>query len=338
MIEEAIQAALAGKDLSREQAKQAFDEIMSGAVETGQIKELLIALRDKGETVEEISGAAESMRAVVAAVKPNLGRPLLDVVGTGGDNKGTINVSTCSAIVAAGAGCFVAKHGNRSVSSKCGSADVLEALGVKIDTSAERNAELIEKIGIAFLFAPVHHPAMRFAMPARKEIGTRTIFNILGPITNPASAQTYLLGVFDLELAEKLASVLASLKTEHALVVHGVDGFDEISASNATTVFEVRGGAVEKSEISPEQFGFERVSEEEVKADTAEENASILRAILSGEEKGAKRNIVLLNAGAAIYANNQAESIARGIERAKESIDSGAALKKLELLVEESNK
>ena len=338
MIEEAIELAVAGKDLSREQAKQAFDEIMSGAVEKEQIKKLLVALRDKGETVEEISGAAESMRAVVAAVKPNVDKSLLDVVGTGGDNKGTINVSTCSAIVAAGAGCIVAKHGNRSVSSKCGSADVLESLGVKIDTSAEKNTVLIEKIGIAFLFAPVHHPAMKFAMPARKEIGTRTIFNILGPITNPASAKTYLLGVFDLELAEKLANVLASLKTEHALVVHGVDGFDEISASNATTVFEVKQGSVEKSEISPEQFGFEMVSEDEVKADTAEENASILRAILSGEEKGAKRNIVLLNAGAAIYANNQAESISQGIEKAKQSIDSGAALKKLDLLVEESNK
>ncbi len=338
MIEEAIQTASAGNDLSKEQAKQAFDEIMSGAVEKEQIKQLLIALRDKGETVEEISGAAESMRAVVAAVKPNVDRPLLDVVGTGGDNKGTINVSTCSAIVAAGVGCLVAKHGNRSVSSKCGSADVLEALGVKIDTPAEKNAELIEKIGIAFLFAPVHHPAMKYAMPARKEIGARTIFNILGPITNPASAQTYLLGVFNLELAEKLANVLASLKTEHALVVHGVDGFDEISASNPTTVFEVRQGSVEKSEISPEQFGFESAAEEEVKADTVEENASILRAILSGEENGAKRNIILLNAGAAIYANNQAESIAQGIEKAKQSIESGAALKKLALLVKGSNK
>ena len=311
---------------------------MSGKVETTQLKEFLIALRDKGETVEEISGAAESMRAVVAQVKPAVSEPLLDVVGTGGDNKGTINVSTCSAIVAAGAGCVVAKHGNRSVSSKCGSADVLETLGVKIDTSTEKNAELIEGIGLAFLFAPVHHPAMKFAMPARKEIGTRTIFNILGPITNPANAQTYLLGVFELGLAEKLANVLAALNTKHALVVHGMDGFDEVSVSGATTVFEVKCGKVEMFEISPEQFGFEVCEEGAVTADTAEENAAVLKAILSGEEKGCKRNIVLLNAGAAIYANNKAESIEGGIELAKQSIDSGKALEKLDKLIEESNK
>lgn len=338
MIEKAIEKVSAGKDLSRQEAKALFDEIMQGKVETGLLAQFLKALAEKGEAVEEIIGAAESMRSVVACVKPRVKGDLLDVVGTGGDKKGTFNVSTAAAIVAAGAGCLAAKHGNRSVSSKCGAADVLETLGVKIDLPAEKNAELVEKIGIAFLFAPCHHPAMRYAMPARKMLGIRTIFNILGPITNPANAQTYLLGVFDLQLAEKLAAVLAGLKVKHALVVHGNDGFDEISLSDKTTVFEVQGSKIKRYEISPEQFGFNLCSEQEVAGETAEKNAEILRNILSGKEKGAKRDIVLLNAGAAIYANGKAGSIKEGIEKARESIDSGMALKKLNELIELSNK
>ncbi len=338
MIVEATEKVKKKEDMAREETRKLFDEIMSGKVETKALAEFLKALAEKGETVEEIIGAAESMRAVVTKVEPKVEEPLLDVVGTGGDKKSTINVSTASAIVAAGAGCIVAKHGNRSVSSKCGSADVLENLGVKIDTSPEKNAGIIEKIGIAFLFAPMHHPAMKYAIPARKQLGTRTIFNILGPITNPAGAQTYLLGVFDAGLAEKLAGVLAGLNTKHALVVHGNDGFDEISLSDATTVFEVKEGNVKKYEISPEQFGFEKGGETDVAAETVEENAEILKKVLSGEETGPKRDIVLLNAGAAIYANDKAKSIEEGVEKAKESISNGSALKKLEALIEESNR
>ncbi len=338
MIGQFVEKASKGENLSRKEAREAFDLIMAGKVETPEIKELLIALRDKGETIDEISGAAESMKDVVANVSPKTDKPLLDIVGTGGDCKSTINVSTASAFVAAGAGCIVAKHGNRSVSSKCGSADVLEKLGVKLECGNEKNTRMIEKIGIAFLFAPCHHPAMKFAIPARKEIGTRTIFNILGPLTNPANAQTFLLGIFSLELAENLAGVLANLKIGHALVVHGNDGFDEISVSDATTVFEVKGGKIERYEISPEQFGFQRANERDIKVSSIEENATVLKAILSGKEKDAKRDIVVFNAGAAIYVNNLASSIGEGIEKARQSIDSGSALKKLEQLVEESGK
>lgn len=338
MIEKATEKVGKGEDLARQEAKDLFDEIMSGKVETGALAEFLKALAEKGETIEEIIGAAESMRAVVADVKTAVQADLLDIVGTGGDKKNTINVSTAAAFVAAGAGCIVAKHGNRSVSSKCGSADVLQKLGVKIDLPPEKNTALIEKIGIAYLFAPCHHPAMKYAMPARKQLGIRTIFNILGPITNPANAQTYLLGVFDLALAEKLAKVLAGLNTKHALVVHGNDGFDEISLSDATMVFEVQGGEVKRFEIKPEQFDFERCGEKEVAAETVEENAGILKAILSGRETGPKRNIILLNAGAGIYVNGRAASIGEGVEKARQSIESGKALQKLQQLVKESNR
>ncbi len=338
MIEEAIERGQQKQDLSREESKAVFDEIMRGKAETEQIASFLKALAEKRETVDEIVGAAESMKAAVAAVKPKVDSPLLDIVGTGGDKKHAINVSTASAFVAAGAGCYVAKHGNRSVSSKCGSADVLERLGVNIECSSEKNAELIEKIGIAFMFAPCHHPAMKYAMPARRQLGIRTIFNILGPITNPAHAETFLLGVFDLGLAEKLASVLSRLDIKKALVVHGNDGFDEISLSCSTTVFEVAGKSLKRYEISPGQFGFALCNEEDVKGEDAVENARVLKSILEGKEQGPKRDIVLLNSGAAVYANWKAESIASGIEKARQSIDSGSAMQKLRQLVEESNR
>ncbi|MFH1587685.1 MAG: anthranilate phosphoribosyltransferase, partial [Candidatus Diapherotrites archaeon] len=319
MIMESISKVVEGNDLSREEARETFDEIMKGEATPAQIACLITALRMKGETVDEITGAAESMRDVVAEVMPNVKGELLDVVGTGGDKKNTFNISTASAIVAAGAGCYVAKHGNRAVSSGSGAADVLEKLGVKIDCNNEKNAELIEKVGIAFLFAPCHHPAMRHAIGPRKEIGIRTIFNILGPITNPANAKTFLLGVYDLELAEKLANVLANMGLKKALVVHGNDGCDEISISDPTTIFEVENGKVKKSEISPQDFGLERAKPEEITVKSIEESANAIQGVLSGEEKGAKRNTVLLNAGAAIYANGKAGSIKEGIELAKES-------------------
>lgn len=338
MIKECIGKVVEGEDLTKEETRQAFDEIMSGKASDAQIAALIVALRLKGETVDEISAAAESMRAVVADVKPKVEGELLDVVGTGGDKKHTINISTIAAIVAAGAGCNVAKHGNRSVSSKCGSADVLEKLGVKIDCDNKKNVELIEKIGIAYLFAPCHHPAMKYAIGPRKEIGVRTIFNILGPITNPANAKTYLLGVFNKELAEKLANALANLGVKKALVVHGNDGFDEISLSSSTTVYEVEEGRVKNYEIKPEDFGLERCKEKEVSTDTVEECAEAMKNILTGKEKGPKRDVVLLNAGAAIYANGKAKDIVEGIKKAKQAIDSGKALEKLEKLIEESSK
>ncbi|MCX6798825.1 MAG: anthranilate phosphoribosyltransferase [Candidatus Diapherotrites archaeon] len=336
-IEEASERVSAGNDLTRAETRELFDEIMRGKVPTEPLAAFLKALAEKGESIEEIIGAAESMRAVVACVKPKVKGDLLDIVGTGGDKKNSFNVSTCAAFVAAGAGCIVAKHGNRSVSSKCGAADVLEKLGVKIDLPPEKNAELLEKIGIAFLFAPCHHPAMRHAMPARKMLGTRTIFNILGPLTNPAGAQTYLLGVFDLSLAEKLASALAKLRIRRALVVHGRDGFDEISLCAPTAVFDVAGGKVGKYEIAPEKFGLKNCAEAELGVAGAEESAEAIKNILCGKEKGAKMDIVLINAGAAIYANGMAESIAEGIELARKSIESGAAMEKLKALVELSN-
>jgi anthranilate phosphoribosyltransferase len=338
MMKEAIAAVVEGKDLSRKEAKEVFDEIMQGKATDAQIAALLVGLRMKGETSDEIAGAAESMRKVVAKVEPKVKERLLDVVGTGGDKKGTINVSTAAAIVAAGAGCVVAKHGNRSVSSRSGAADVFQQLGVKIELTNVQNSRVIENIGIAFLFAPIHHPAMKYAIGPRREIGVRTIFNILGPITNPANAQTYLLGVYDRKVAEKIADSFVALGVEKALVVSGDDGCDEISLCGPTTVFEVENGKVKNYKIKPEDFGFKKCKEQDVCVDGAMESAADIRKIFEGELKGAKRNIIALNAGAAIYANKKAKSIKEGIEMAKESIDSGKALEKLEMLVKESNK
>ncbi|MFH1391578.1 MAG: anthranilate phosphoribosyltransferase [Candidatus Diapherotrites archaeon] len=337
MILEATEKISGKNNLTREEAKVVFDEIMKGKATHEQIVKLLLALNEKGESIEEIQGACESMRSVVAKVTYSGDEDILDVVGTGGDGKSSFNVSTTSAIVAAGAGCIVAKHGNRSVSSKSGAADVLEALGVNIETSAERNSEILSKIGLAFMFAPKHHPAMKYAIGPRKEIGKRTIFNILGPITNPANANTYLLGAYSEELAEKLAFVLAGLDTKHALVVHG-SGFDEATLTGKTTVFAVLDGKVGKTEITPEQFGLKLCKEEDLAVENAKESSEIVKKILKGEEQGAKRNTILLNAGIAIFANGKAKSIEEGIEKARGSIDSGKALEKLNLLIEESNK
>lgn len=338
MIKEAISDVVEGKDLSRKEAKEVFDEIMQGKATDAQIAALLVALRMKGETSDEISGAAESMKAVVAKVEPGIKEKLLDVVGTGGDQKGTINVSTAAAIVAAGAGCVVAKHGNRSVSSRSGAADVLQQLGVKIELTNVQNARLIENIGIAFLFAPMHHPAMKYAIGPRKEIGVRTIFNIVGPITNPANAKTCLLGTYSGELAEKIANTFVAIGIEKALVVHGDDGCDEISLCSPTTVFEVGKGKVKKYKIRPEEFGFKRCKEKDVCVADVVESASDIRKIFEGKLEGPKRDIIALNAGAAIYANRKAKSIKEGIKMAEKSIDSKAALEKLEMLIKESNR
>lgn len=335
MIKEAISKIIEGKDLTKEESRKVFDYIMDGQATSAQIASFITALRLKGETIEEIQGAAESMRSVVAKVNYKGAGDILDVVGTGGDGKNTFNISTISSIVCAGAGCIVAKHGNRSVSSQSGSADVLESLNVNIETSSEKNSEIISKIGFAFLFAPKHHPAMKYAIGPRKEIGIRTIFNILGPITNPAAANTYLLGAYSKELAEKLAFVLAGLKTKRAFVVHG-SGYDEVALTGKTLAFKVEHGKVEKKELDPKDFGFETCKEEDLKVNNPKESAELIQKILKGEEQGPKRNVVLLNAGLGIHANNKAASFEDGIEMAKESIDSGKALEKLEQLIKES--
>ncbi len=337
LIEEATEKAGRKKNLSRRETKQLFDEIMSGKIETGLLAAFLKALAEKGETAGEIAGAAESMRAAAATVKPNVKGNLLDIVGTGGDKKNAINASTAAAIVAASAGCLVAKHGNRGISSKSGSADVLEKLGVKIDLNPEQNARLIEKIGIAFLFAPCHHPAMKHAMPARKILGIRTIFNILGPLTNPSNAQTMLLGCFDQGLAEKIAAALARLRIKHALVVHGLDGFDEISLCSNTRVFEVKGKKINPFEVSPEQFGFARAKEEQLKVETTEQAALEIKAIFENKMHGPKKDFISLNAGAGIYVNGKARTIKEGIEKAAKAIEEGKAMQKLCQLAKESN-
>ncbi|MDO8647282.1 MAG: anthranilate phosphoribosyltransferase [Candidatus Diapherotrites archaeon] len=337
MIEDALNQAFAGKSLGKEQARQAFDKIMSGRVETQELSGFLKALAKKGETIEEILGAAESMNSFVSKVNPKVNAELLDVVGTGGDAKDCINASTAAAIIASAAGCLVAKHGNRKVSSNSGAADVLENLGVNINLSPRQNEAMIEKTGFAFLFAPLHHPAMKHAAEARKQLGIRTIFNLVGPLTNPASAQTMLLGVFNAELAEKYSKIISQMSLSHALIVNGIDGFDEISICNSTRVFEVFQGVVKTYEISPEQFGLERASEKELQVSNAEESANEIKEIFCGK-KSAKADFALLNAGAAIYVNGNAKSIAEGIKTAQAAIDKGAAKRKLEEIIEESNR
>jgi len=337
MIVEALSKIVEQKNLSREESEQTFDEIMSGTATSAQISSLITALRMKEETIEEIQGAAESMRNVVAKVNYTGKEKILDVVGTGGDGKQSFNISTASAIVAAGANCIVAKHGNKSVSSKSGAADVLQALGVNIETSAERNSEILSKIGFAFLFAPKHHPAMKYAIGPRKEIGFRTIFNILGPITNPAGASTYLLGTYNENLAEKLANVLAGLNIDKALVVHG-SGFDEACLTGKTIAFKVENNEVVKREFSAKEFGFNECDEKDLIVNTPTESAQVIKSILEGKEIGPKKDVVLLNAGLAIYANEKAKKPEEGIELARKSIESGKALEKLEALIEESQK
>jgi len=322
-------------DLSRAQARDAFDRIMSGDATPSQISSFITALRMKGETPQEIQGAAASMRQAARSVSYEGDGPLLDVVGTGGDEKHTFNVSTTSSFVAAGAGCTVAKHGNRSVSSKSGSADVLETLGINIETNAEENERLLNDVGMAFLFAPAHHPAMKHAIGPRREIGIRTIFNILGPITNPADADHYLLGAYSEELARKLADALSGLDTERSLVVHG-SGYDEVALTGPTTVFHVSGADVEETRIEPEEFGFDRCEEEDLSVEGPDESARSMKGILDGTITGPRRSIIELNAGLAIYTTGSVKSMEEGVDQARESIRSGSAREKLEELKDRS--
>jgi len=317
--------------LSRAEAAHCMAELMSGALSAAQMAALLTALRMKGEAIEEITGFAESMRALATRV-PTQRRPLVDTCGTGGDRLGTFNISTTAAFVVAGAGVAVAKHGNRSASSMCGSADVLEALGVDINLDPVSVGRCIDTIGIGFLFARSLHPAMKHVGPIRQELKVRTVFNILGPLTNPAGADGQVLGVFSRELVSPLAHVLLGLGTRHAFVVAGGDGLDEVSLSAPTTVSEVRDGAVVSYELTPESLGFEAAPVSALRGGDAAANAAILRDVLGGSP-GPRRDIILLNAAPAIVAGGGAPDLQAGIALARQSIDSGAALGKLNELI-----
>ena len=331
MIQEALGALLDGRDLSREQARRAMDAIMAGEATPGQIGGLLVALRIKGETPEEITGFAEAIRDHVLAVRPQRD-DLVDTCGTGGDGQATINVSTAAALVAAAAGAAVAKHGNRAVSSASGSADVLEALGFSLEAPPERIARSIDELGFGFLFAPTHHPGFRHAAPVRRELATRTVFNVLGPLTNPAGARAQIVGVYDPELVPTIAEVLAQLGARRAFVVHGAFGVDELSPAGPNLVCEVVDGGVRRREIDPLDLGVPRCEPNELRGGSPQENAAVIRAVFSGRERGAKRDAILLNAAGAIAAGGHADDLRDGLEVAREALDSGAAAERLQAL------
>lgn len=336
MIKEAIIKLSKKQDLTYAEAETVMDEIMSGQATPVQMSAYLTALSLKGETIDEITASAAGMRAHCIKLLHNL--DVLEIVGTGGDGSNSFNISTTSSLVIAAGDVPVAKHGNRAASSKSGAADVLEALGVKITLTPERSAEILKKINICFLFAQNYHIAMKYVAPIRKELGIRTVFNILGPLSNPAGANMELMGVYDQSLVEPLAQVMANLGVNRGMVVYGQDSLDEISMCAPTSVCEIRDGKFTSYEITPEQFGYERCEKGALTGGTPAENAEITKAILKGEEKGPKRQAVCLNAGAALYIAGKAASIEEGVKLAESLIDSGAALKKLEEFVEETNK
>lgn len=349
MIREMIQEVVNGKDLSEEEMISVMEEIMEGKATDAQIGAFITALRMKGETIAEITGAAKVMRAKATPIRIqnnavsidrdeiNVDREtIVDTCGTGGDGTSTFNVSTTTAFVAAGGGLKVAKHGNRSVSSQCGSADVLEALGVNLDVGPEVVEESIRTIGIGFLFAPKLHRAMKYAIGPRREVGIRSIFNVLGPLTNPAKANVQVLGVYESRLTSVMAEVLQRLGSTSALVVFGEGSYDEISIAGPTQVSELRDGAISNYSIEPEDFGMTRANISDIRGGDAEQNAAIVREILAGQP-GPKRDMVLLNAGATFYAARKAQDIREGINMAAESIDSGMAAQKLEQLIKKTN-
>jgi len=334
MIKEAILSLSKKQDLAYETAEAVMHEIMTGGASPVQMSAYLTALSLKGETITEITASAFGMRQHCIRLLHEV--DALEIVGTGGDHTNTFNISTAASIITAAAGVPVAKHGNRSASSQCGSADVLEALGVNIDLSPERSAKLLEQIGICFMFAQNYHIAMKFVAPVRKELGIRTIFNILGPLTNPAGAKMELMGVYDRELVEPLAQVLCNLGVKNAMVVHGEDGLDEISLCAETFVCEVKDGWVRSYTITPEQFGFKRCGHDDLKGGTPAENAEILRALLNGEQS-AKRDAAVLNAAAAMFITGKYESIEMAVKIANDVIDKGIAKQKLDDFVRYSN-
>ena len=335
MIRESIIKLSKKQNLTYLEAKEVMDEIMSGKATPVQMSAYLTALALKGETIDEITASAAGMRAHCIKLLHNM--DVLEIVGTGGDGSNSFNISTTASLVIAAGGVPVAKHGNRAASSKSGAADVLEALGVKITIPPEKSQELLGKIGICFLFAQNYHIAMKCVAPIRKELGIRTVFNILGPLSNPAGANMELMGVYDEALVEPLAQVMANLGVTRGMVVFGQDSLDEISMSAPTSVCEIKDGKFTSYVLTPEQFGYERCTKEELQGGTPQENAVITKAILEGKETGAKRHAVCLNAGAALYIAGKAASIEAGVKMAEQLIDSGAALKKLEEFIQKSN-
>jgi anthranilate phosphoribosyltransferase len=330
-IQEALARLLDGRDLSRDDARAVMEEVMRGEATPAQIGGFLVALRLKGETAAEITGCAEAMRAHVLAVRPQR-QDLVDTAGTGGDGARTFNISTAAALVAAAAGAGVAKHGNRAVSSASGSADVLEALGFRLDLSAKRIERSIDELGFGFLFAPSHHPAMRHAAPVRRELAARTVFNVLGPLTNPAGARAQVVGVYAPELVPTIASVLARLGARRAFVVHGAGGVDELSPAGPNLVCEVRSGRVHRREIDPLEFGVPRCRPTDLAGGSPAENGAAVREIFAGAP-GPKREAVLLNAAGAIAAGGHARDLPEGYRIAAQAVDSGAAAERLDLLV-----
>lgn len=328
IIQEAIAKLIEGQSLNQGEMTDVMNQIMSGEATDAQIGAFLIALRIKGESVEEISGAASVMREKATPIQTKHS-VIVDTCGTGGDHSGTFNISTTAAFVTAGAGLCVAKHGNRAATSKSGSADVLKALGVNIEATPEIMSRCLDEVGIGFLFAVSLHGAMKYAIGPRREVGARTVFNVLGPLTNPAGAKRQVIGVYSPALTETLATVLGNLGSEHVLVVHGSDGLDEMTLTGSTRVSELKNGSVSTYDVSPEDFGLSVAQASDLVGGEADENAAITLAILKGEQ-GPKRDIVLLNAAAAIVAGGKASDLAEGIQVATEAIDSGKAMEKLE--------
>lgn len=348
-MKEIIAKLVRAEDLSEEEARRAMTEIMEGRATEAQIAAFLVGLRLKGETIPEITGCARVMREKVLRIEIdkesididrediNFDREtIIDTCGTGGDGTNTFNVSTATALVVSGGGCLVAKHGNRSVSSQCGSADVVRSLGVNIDITPERVKSCVEQVGIGFFYAPLYHSAMKYALPVRTQLGVRTIFNLLGPLTNPAGANVQVLGVYDVKLTEKIANVLLNLGTRSALVVYGEGSFDEISIVGKTFVSQVKDGHVVNYQIQPEDFGMKRASLGDIRGGNAAENAEIILSVLKGKE-GAPRDMVVLNAAAAFMVSGRSDDWKKGIAYAEEVIESGRALAKLKALVEFTN-
>jgi len=339
-VREVLNRLVEKENLTRDETYRLFSSIMEGELTDVQIAGILVALRSKGETVDEIAGATEVLREKSRKVplREELRKRVVDTCGTGGDLKGTFNISTTVGLVVASCGVPVAKHGNRSVSSRCGSADILESFGVKIDLEPEQVARCIEELGFGFMFAPKFHPAMASVVRPRKELGIRTIFNVLGPMTNPAGAVRQLMGVYDERLTEKLAEVLLKLGTERAFIVHGKDGTDEITISDATKVTEIKNGEIKSYTVTPEDFGLLRAPFSEIKGgESLEENREIVRRVLTGEEKGAKRDVVALNAGFALVAGGRVEKVEEGIEMAVKAMDEGRPYELLCRLVKLTN-
>lgn len=336
MMQEAIQKVVDGQNLTQEEAKNVMNMMLSGVSTQAQLGAFLTAMRMKGETLEELTGFVSVLKEKAKHIMPNT-KNYVDLVGTGGDRTFTFNISTTSAFVAAGAGVPIAKHGNRSISSKSGAGDVLEALGVNITAEPEVVTKCVEEAGLGFMFAPSFNKSMRYVGQARKEMGIRSVFNILGPLANPSDARCMVVGVYDPALTEMMAKAMHNLGVESGFVVSGEDCMDEFTLTGKTTVSEIKDGKVRTYEVTPEQFGFQRVTLEELQGGDGKQNAEITTEILKGQARGAKRDIVLLNAGATLYAGKIADSIEDGIHMAKESIDSGRAYHVLEKLVEISN-